>query len=96
MRRAGIVALVISMAVIGAGCAATEWVQKRTQCGLKCPKDSSCQIVQSGVFTAQYGCMCKYWQTEGGPLYPYSSGNGKDDGQVCRQLGGTLILEENK
>lgn len=56
MKRAVLVLLALAMA----GCGLIGFFQERAGCGLKCPKYSSCKVVQSGVFTATYGCVCDY------------------------------------
>lgn len=53
-------ALLIALALSLAGCGLIGWTIERAQCGLKIPKYSSCKVVQSGVFTASYGCVCDY------------------------------------
>lgn len=52
--------LVVLAAVVLAGCGLVGWGIERAGCGFKCPKFSSCKVVQSGVFTASYGCVCDY------------------------------------
>lgn len=59
MRRTIVVA-----ALLVTACGPIGWLVERSGCGLKCPRYSSCRVVQSGVFTASYGCVCDYgtWQ----------------------------------
>lgn len=54
------------VAVINAGF----WASERLDCGLKCPKDSSCQPYHSGVFASDSTCTCKYGETKAGHRYP--------------------------
>lgn len=66
MRRA----LLVLVALALTGCGLVGWFIERSGCGLKCPANSSCKVVQSGVFTASYGCECDHGLTKGGSRFP--------------------------
>lgn len=63
----GLVVLALPFMV---GCAVTEFFQKRVECGIKCPANSSCQVSSSGVFTASFSCLCDHGLTKGGFMHP--------------------------
>lgn len=66
MRRALLLAALATLS----GCAVITWPQERMQCGITCPKDSSCVVVGSQTFTNTYGCVCDYGYTDEGSRYP--------------------------
>ena len=52
------VAIVAVVLLMLAGCGPIGFIKDRFECGIKCPKYSSCKVVSSGVFTSTSGCVC--------------------------------------